>query len=107
MAFRCSNNGGDPNLSLFGDGRYSGECTLCLPFGVFVAQNHVEVDVIIQDHSYGDIVSVKTESVKNLEHLKKMRKLIIERQTLQIDGLTGATSLTGRAYLNAIASALQ
>jgi len=95
----------DPNLSLFGDGLYSGECTLSPPFGVFVAQNHVEVDVTIQDHSYEDIV-VKTESIKNMEHLEKMRQLIIDKQTLQIDGLTGATSLTGKAYLKAIVNAL-
>jgi uncharacterized protein with FMN-binding domain len=96
----------DPDLTLFGDGRYPGEYSLSPPFGVFVAQNHVEVDVIIQDHSYEDII-VKTDSVKNMEHLKKMRQLILERQTLQIDALTGATSLTGKAYLNAIAGALR
>jgi len=95
----------DPNLSLFGDGLYSGEWTLSPPFGVFVAQNHVEVDVTIQDHSYEDIV-VKTESIKNMEHLEKMRQLVIDKQTLQIDGLTGATSLTGKAYLKAIVNAL-
>jgi len=95
----------DPNLLLFGDGLYSGECTLSPPIGVFVAQNHVEVDVTIHDHSYEDIV-VKTESIKNMEHLEKMRQLIIDKQTLQIDALTGATSLTGKAYLKAIVNAL-
>ncbi len=87
----------DPNLSLFGNGKYYGEDTLNPPFGVFIAQSHVEVEVVIHDHAYEDII-VKTKTLKNFDHLKKIRQLIIDKQTLQIDGLAGATSLTGKAY---------
>jgi len=67
----------DPDLSRICDGQYSGEHTLSPPFGVIVAQNHVDVEVIINN------------------------------QTLQIDALSGTTSLTGKAYLKAIEDALE
>jgi uncharacterized protein with FMN-binding domain len=95
----------DPDLSSVSDGRYTGECTLTPPWGVYVGQNHVEVEVVIAGHSYEDII-VKTESLKSHEHLQKMRGLILENQSLQIDALTGATSMTGKAYLKAIMAAL-
>jgi len=96
----------DPDISRIEDDRYSGEYTLKPPFGVMIAQKHVELWVVIADHSYKDII-VKTETLKNNEYLANMRKLIIEKQTLQIDAITGATSLTGKAYLKAIESALE
>jgi uncharacterized protein with FMN-binding domain len=96
----------DPDLVSVKDDRYSGEHSLNPPFGILVAQRHVELWVVIADHSYKDIIVI-TESLKNNEYLAKMRKLILERQTLQIDALTGATSLTGKAYLKAIESALK
>jgi len=95
----------DPDLARVGDGHYAGEYTLNPPPGVFVAMKQVSVDVSIRDHSYSDIV-VTTEGVKNLDRLKVMRQLILDKQTLQVDALAGATSLTGRAYLKAIESAL-
>ena len=96
----------DPDLSQIADGSYSGECTLNPPFGVYVAKNHVELEVVIANHLYNNII-IKNESVKDKEHLKIMHDLIIEKQTLQIDALTGATSLTGKAYLIAIKNALE
>ncbi len=96
----------DPDLISIKDDRYSGEHSLNPPFGIFVAQKRVELRVVIADHSYKDIIVI-TESLKNNEYLAKMRKLILEKQTLQIDALTGATSLTGKAYLKAIESALK
>jgi len=96
----------DPDLVRIQNDRYSGEYNLNPPFGVIVAQKHVEVWVVIADHSYKDIIVI-TKNLKNNEHLAKMRKLILERQTLKIDALTGATSLTGKAYLKAIANALE
>lgn len=96
----------DPDLSIVEDGKYSGEYTLDPPFGVYVAKNRVELKVVIANHSYKDII-VTTESLKSHDHIKKMRKLILERQTLQIDAMTGATSLTGKAYINAIVDALE
>jgi uncharacterized protein with FMN-binding domain len=88
------------------NGNYTGKYTLIPPVGVFVAQNKVEVSVTINDHTYQDI-SINTQSVKAMAHIGKMRDLIIEHQTLQIDALSGATSLTGKAFLKAIEHALK
>lgn len=95
----------DPDLARIGDGKYWGECTLHPPIGVIVAQNRVELYVVIANHAYADIV-VETKTLKDNDHLKKMRRLVIENQTLQLDAMSGPTSLTGKAYLRAIADAL-
>jgi uncharacterized protein with FMN-binding domain len=95
----------DPDLVSFPDGRYRGEHALKPPMGVFVANNRVEVEVSIADHRYADIV-ILTKAVEGWSHLKSLRGLILERQTLQVDALTGATSLTGKAYVKAIENAL-
>jgi uncharacterized protein with FMN-binding domain len=95
----------DPDLGAVADGAYRGEHALTLPLGVYVANSRVEVEVSVSDHRYREI-AVLTKEVSSWPHLAKLRELILEKQSLQVDALTGATSLTGKAYLKAIANAL-
>jgi uncharacterized protein with FMN-binding domain len=95
----------DPDLGAVADGSYRGVHALTPPLGVFVPNSRVEVEVSVSDHRYQDIV-ILTKAVSTWPHLAKMRDLIVEKQSLQIDALTGATSLTGKAYLKAISQAL-
>lgn len=96
----------DPDLSAKPDGIYPGQYSLQLPFGIWVANPRVEVEVSIQDHRYADVSVTGPKGVESFDHLRVLRGLILERQSLQVDALSGATSLTGKAYLKAIESAL-
>ena len=95
----------DPDLSAIVDGSYRGSFALKPPAGIYVANSSVEVEVSVVDHLYRGI-TVLTKSVAGWPSLAKLRDLIRERQTLQVDGLSGATSLTGKAYLKAVENAL-
>jgi uncharacterized protein with FMN-binding domain len=95
----------DPDLGVLADGSYRGAHTLTVPLGVYAANPSVEVEVSVSGHRYQDIV-VLTKAVSTWPHLAKLRDLIVENQSLQVDALTGATSLTGKAYLKAVAKAL-
>jgi uncharacterized protein with FMN-binding domain len=75
------------------------------PFGVYAANPRVGVAVSVADHRYADI-EILTKSIAAWPHLEKLRGLILERQTLQVDAISGATSLTGKAYLLAVEDAL-
>jgi uncharacterized protein with FMN-binding domain len=95
----------DPDLASLTDGAYKGSHSLKPPRGVYVPNSQVDVAVRIADHRYADI-AILTKSVAGWPHLAKLRDLVIERQTLQVDALSGATSLTGKAYLMAIENAV-
>jgi uncharacterized protein with FMN-binding domain len=95
----------DPDLGSAADGSYKGSHALRPPFGVYVANPRVDALVRIADHRYADI-AITTRSAAPMPSLAKLRRLILERQTLQVDALSGATSLTGKAYLKAVESAL-
>ena len=95
----------EPDLSATQDGVYSGACEIDPPFGIWVAQKRVSVDVSVVANRYEDIV-VTERAVQNMQYLETLRDLILSEQSLQVDGLTGATSFTGKAYLKAVESAV-
>ena len=63
------------------------------------------MDVSVVANRYEDIV-VTERAVQNMQYLETLRDLILSEQSLQVDGLTGATSFTGKAYLKAVESAV-
>jgi uncharacterized protein with FMN-binding domain len=95
----------DPDLSTTEDGTYRGDYRIEPPFGIWVANPHVEVDVQVANHRY-EKIDILTESVRSMEEVTTLGALVIEHQSLQVDGLTAATSLTGKTFLKAIESAL-
>jgi uncharacterized protein with FMN-binding domain len=97
----------DPDLSAKADGRYAGNFSIDPPFGIWVANTSASVEVDIEAHRYKDIRVVAPPNLKSFAHLDTLRSLILAEQTLDVDAVSGATSFTGKAYLNAIAQALR
>jgi uncharacterized protein with FMN-binding domain len=93
----------NPPLDQLADGDYPGEARLQLPPGCAVANSAIKLVAHVKDHKYTgfDI----TEPANIAGSLADLGKEVVARQTLAIDGLSGATA-TKVVYLSAIANAV-
>ncbi len=87
----------DVDLSRVADGLYSGEFT----YGKFAYQ----VEVIVKDHKIESIKPFKNRDTKYAKMAEGVLARIVERQSLKVDAVTGATT-TSKAFMKAVENAL-
>jgi uncharacterized protein with FMN-binding domain len=83
----------DPDLSSVSDGTYKGSYTVVPPCGVFVLFRTITVDVHIEARSYEEI-DIEQSLVDEDPEWISFRQRIIDEQSLQVDGVTGASYST-------------
>jgi uncharacterized protein with FMN-binding domain len=85
------------------DGIHTGEYRIVPPFGTFVANKRVVVDVEVQDHSISGVELIEPEGMDT--SFVELEKRVVREQSSAIDAVSGGT-WTKRAYLKAIEQAL-
>ena len=63
------------------------------------------VKVTVENHRITDIKIVKDVQFKNAKTASQLFNMVVKAQSLEIDGVTGAT-VTSKAYLKAVENAL-
>lgn len=89
---------GDIDLSRIPDGVYKG----AEKYLVFTTQ----VTVRVKDHRITDIDVFEARGGKYVENAEKVTRNILEKQSLDVDTITGAT-VTSRAIIKAVENALK
>ncbi len=85
------------DLSNIKDGSYKGDFN----YGSFT----YEVLVIIENHKYKEIKVLKNRDTKHAKKAEKIVDKVLEKQKIDIDAKTGATTTT-KAFLKAIENAI-
>jgi uncharacterized protein with FMN-binding domain len=101
---RQDNRIGRIDPSTLPDGSYVGEYRIVPPFGTFVGNRRVKVQVEVQGGRIQGIAILSPEG--STELLNAYGKQVIERQSLEVDAVGGAT-WTPRAFLKAVETALR
>ncbi len=85
------------NLNDVADGSYRGDFT----YGKFT----YEVEVTVKDHKIESIKVIKNRKSKYAKMAEGILARIVEKQTLQVDAVSGATT-TSKAFMKAVENAL-
>lgn len=93
----------EPNLAAVADGVYEGASRLELPAGTAAANTSASVKVTIQDHRYAAVEVIAPKAIA--ASMTKFAQIVIARQTVRLDALSGAT-VTKTAVLLAVADAV-
>lgn len=93
----------NPSLDQVADGSYAGEARLDLPPGGAVANSAIKLVVRVKDHKYVGFAILEPANIAGA--MADLGKEVIARQSLDIDGLSGATA-TKVVFLSAIANAV-
>jgi uncharacterized protein with FMN-binding domain len=82
----------DPNLAAVAASTYTGEYTIVTPPGVFAMYRHVKVSVTIDaSHKYSAIVITDPSELASKSDYTALLSRIIAAQSLQVDGVSGAS----------------
>ncbi len=95
---------GQVDLSGIPDGTYIGEYKIVPPFGTFVGNKRVKVQVDVAQGKIQRITVVSPTTIR--EYLAPLALKVIEKQSPDVDVVGGAT-WTPRAFLKAVETALK
>ncbi|MFP4364141.1 MAG: FMN-binding protein [Spirochaetia bacterium] len=91
----------DPDFARLADGRYYGEYTVDMPFGVIAMNSTVAVNLVITENRLERIEYVIPEGYREEEVFLAMADRVVEAQSIEVDGVSGAT-VSNTAFFKAV-----